>query len=337
MLKLISLTACKSAKYTKGSSRNSTCHFSRFDWLVHVEATDSIDFAIVCRFLHAGMECLGAKRTWCGLPVSSNPPARRRLAEGVLTTIAPNPQPEETSLGPIDLDLVKNHPELAWSAPDFPDNAPFFSSKAETLIEKSRGVVLRHPVFALEFSFKPIRMIQVDSLEGNNKIVWYLIYRVRYLGNDLHPNLSENLDGIPVPMNGSKSGRQRCFCPRFSLTATQTQKSLPEKVVPAAKALIAAKERIGKPLLDSVEIIRRIPKSTDGVNHEFWGDRTWVNVDPSIDFFAVHVEGLTNAYRIVDGPEGRRLEKKVLQIHFWRPGDSIDPTKDVIPIGGTRF
>ncbi len=133
-----------------------------------------------------------------GLPVSSNPPARR-LAEGVLTTIAPNPQPEETSLGPIDLDLVKNHPELAWSAPDFPDNAPFFSSKAETLLEKSRGVVLRHPVFALEFSFKPMRMIQVDSLEGTNKIVWYLIYRVRYLGNDLHPNLSENLDGIPVP------------------------------------------------------------------------------------------------------------------------------------------
>ncbi len=69
----------------------------------------------------------------------------RKLAEGVLTIVPPNPQPEETALGPMDLDLVKAHPELAWTAPTFPENSPFYSSSAETLLEKSKGVVLRHP------------------------------------------------------------------------------------------------------------------------------------------------------------------------------------------------
>ncbi len=284
-------------------------------------------------------DCQGQTNVSGGLPVSSSSnPVPRKLAEGVLTIVPPNPQPEETSLGPIDLDLVKQHPELAWSAPDFPENAPFFSSGSETLLEKSRNVVLRHPVFALEFAFKPVRMIQMESGEGPAKLVWYMIYRVRYLGNDLHPNLSEGDEGIPVPDEPTrKVSDSVVFVPRFSLIATQSKKEIPEKIIPAVKNLIAARERVGKPLLDSVEIMRRIPKSTAGVSNEFWGLATWTNIDPSTDFFAVHVEGLTNAYRIKETAEGRTFEKKVLQIHFWRPGDSIDPTKDVIRLGVPAF
>lgn len=261
----------------------------------------------------------------------------RKLAEGVLTIVPPNPQPEETALGPVDLDLVKAHPELAWTAPTFPDNSPFYSSSAETLLEKSKGVVLRHPVFALEFAFKPMRMISVE-VNGESKLVWYLLYRIRYLGNDIHPTVIEGEDGIGVPEEPKrKVSESVLFLPRFTLMATQSQRMIPEQVIPAAKDAIAARERVGKPLLDSIEIMRKIPKSADGIEHEFWGIATWMNVDPSTDFFAVHVEGLTNAYRIVEGPNGKKFEKKVLQVHFWRPGDSIDPTLDVIRLGVPAF
>ncbi|MFN5948936.1 MAG: hypothetical protein ACK43N_10620, partial [Pirellulaceae bacterium] len=115
----------------------------------------------------------------------------RKLAEGVLTVIPPDPQPEETSLGPLDLEFVAKHPELEWKAPDFENGQPNFSSSSETLLAQGRGVTLRHPVFALEFAFKPMRMIEMElpDAEGvrQSQLVHYLLYRVRYLGNDLLP------------------------------------------------------------------------------------------------------------------------------------------------------
>jgi hypothetical protein len=69
----------------------------------------------------------------------------RKLAEGVLTVIPPDPQPEETSLGPLDLEFVAKHPELEWKAPDFENGQPNFSSSSETLLAQGRGVTLRLP------------------------------------------------------------------------------------------------------------------------------------------------------------------------------------------------
>ena len=67
-----------------------------------------------------------------------------------------------------------------------------------------------------------------------------------------------------------------------------------------------------------------------------WGIVTWEDVDPRTKWFSIYVEGLTNAYRWVDRPggftkadfgdetqilKGRRLERKILKLNFWRPGD----------------
>lgn len=263
----------------------------------------------------------------------------RKLAPDVLTVVPPNPQPEETSLGPIDLELVRNHPELKWEAPDFPNNAPNFSSLSDTLLASSTGVVFRHPVYALEFAFKPMRTIAIPQPgSGEKKLVWYLIYRVRYLGNDLHPNLKTGKGGLDVPVEPKRMISDAVlFVPRFTLLAEKQSRVYSEKILPSAVSAISQQERIGKPLLDSFEMMRKIPKSTEEQSQELWGVATWTDVDPRTNYFSVHVEGLTNAFRIVQDGDEQRLEKKILQIHFWRPGDTIEEEADVIRLGIPAF
>ncbi|MCE2754217.1 MAG: hypothetical protein LW720_20355, partial [Pirellula sp.] len=83
----------------------------------------------------------------------------RKLADGVLTVIPPDQNAEDTALGPFDLEFVAKHPELNWTGPDFPNNQPNFASPAETLLYQSKNVTFRHPVWGLEFAFKPMRLI----------------------------------------------------------------------------------------------------------------------------------------------------------------------------------
>ncbi len=233
-------------------------------------------------------------------------------------------------------------PELAWTGADFPENKPYFSPLSDTLLEKSRGVVFRHPIFALEFSFKPVRMIEVpvtnpDGTESK-KLVWYLLYQVRYLGNDLAPNVTQAENGIAVPDEPKKVKEDWVlFVPRFTLTTTQKKIEYTERILPDAKGLIAAKERVGAPILDSFEMMRKIPVSDAQKDNPFWGVATWTDVDPTTDFFVVTVEGLTNAYRIVGEGATKKYEKKCLQLHFWRPGDSIAEKEDVIRLGVPAF
>lgn len=268
--------------------------------------------------------------------------APRKLAEGVLTVIPPDPQPEETSLGPLDLEFVAKHPELEWKAPDFENGQPNFSSSSETLLAQGRGVTLRHPVFALEFAFKPMRMIEMElpDAEGvrQSQLVHYLLYRVRYLGNDLLPEQERVEAGTGIPKEPARTVADSVlFVPRFTWISTQQKQEIPEKILPLVKGPIAARERVGKPLLDSFEMIRKIQKTTPEANNEYWGVATWTGIDPSIDFFAIQVEGLTNAYRIVEAEGNRKFEKKRLQINFWRPGDGIASEEDRIRLGAPAF
>jgi len=203
-------------------------------------------------------------------------------------------------------------------------------------------VTLRHPVFALEFSFKPMRMIEMElpDAEGvrQSQLVHYLLYRVRYLGNDLLPEQERVEAGTGIPKEPARTVADSVlFMPRFTWISTQQKQEIPEKILPLVKGPIAARERVGKPLLDSFEMIRKIQQTTSEANNEYWGVATWTGIDPSIDFFAIQVEGLTNAYRIVEAEGNRKFEKKRLQINFWRPGDGIASEEDRIRLGAPAF
>jgi hypothetical protein len=270
---------------------------------------------------------------------SSLPKAEgRKLADGVLTVVSPDQNSEDTALGPFDLDFVAKHPELEWTAPDFPDNKPHFASAAETLLARSRDVTFRHDVWALEFSFKPARLIEVDmpteTGQMERRVVWYLLYKVRYTGQDLAPRLEENQVDIPVSPQRVKFESVR-FLPRFSIVSKERNLSIDSQVLPAAKVAIAARERVGKPIYDQVEITKMdIPISSIESDNSFWGVATWTNVDPRLDFFAIDVRGLTNAYKIRIDSEGKKnFDRKTLRIYFWRPGDVLDVAKDRIYLG----
>lgn len=265
----------------------------------------------------------------------------RPLAPGILTVIPPDPQYEETYSGPLALsEITAGLPEMDWQ--------PHFTAKSRTAFEQARLATLRRQIWNLEFSFKPMRTIIVDVPQSTGKmqkkLIWYMVYRVRYLGNDLLPEAAKDewghelFDSKPVAQEGWT------FFPRLMLTSHELGKSYQDRIIPAAKQPIQEREMRGEELLNTVEISRQpIALSTPDAPKEVWGLVTWEDIDPRVTFFSVFVQGLTNAYRPEDAPEGfqpgdppgtgREIVSKALQLNFWRPGDTVNEVEDEIRFG----
>jgi hypothetical protein len=128
------------------------------------------------------------------------------------------------------------------------------------------------------------------------------------------------------------------------LEAHEFQKAYLDRIMPVDVAAIQQKEDPRRKLLNSVEIgSQLIPLSTELVDNSVWGVATWEGIDSRVDQFSVFVEGLTNAYRWTDRPEGfkpgdaptagRTLEQKNLMLNFWRPGDEYKEDQRRIEYG----
>src|SRR6266487_4478762 len=119
----------------------------------------------------------------CAAAASAQQSARH-LAAGVLTTIPPAPQAEEMFSGPRPL------VELPIAIKDL-QYEPKLAAKSSTVYERAQSALLRRTIWNLEFSFKPMRMIYVDVPQASGRmqrqLVWYMVYRVRNLGNHLKP------------------------------------------------------------------------------------------------------------------------------------------------------
>jgi hypothetical protein len=266
----------------------------------------------------------------------------RKLAPGVLVTIPSELTPDDT-VSTHDVVEIRTNPALRWS--------PEFLAASDTLIGKASGVKFRRDIWGLEFSFKPLRMIEVDlptrSGQVQRKPVWYLVYRVRNAGQTLVPMEGEG--GIFSATTGP--GKPRRFNSEFVLESHDRDSSgrpvrqvYLDRVLPAAVAAISQRERPGRPLLNSAEMAERpIPVSDGRIDRSVWGVATWTDIDPRMDFYSVYVAGLTNAYRWVDTPgayqpgnppgRGRRFTRKTLQLNFWRPGDERRPSEREIRYG----
>lgn len=256
------------------------------------------------------------------LPTSVRSGQGQKLAPDALEIIPSTPEQGETALGPVDLPLVAKYPDLAWT--------PNYLPVSNTLLGKSKDVIFRNDVYALEFAFKPVRMIQV-----NDKLVWYLLYRVRNVGGDLRPEPNKDNYGNEIFSDPKAVSTQWVrFFPTFKLNSISAKREYMDTINPAAKALIAAKERVGQPIYDSIEMQQqKIPLSTEADNHEVWGVATWEDVDPRTNFFAVQVKGLTNAQKLESRDGKISYLQKVLVLHFSRPGDTVDQLEDTIRFG----
>jgi hypothetical protein len=274
----------------------------------------------------------------CGLAnvIRAAQPAERHLAAGVLTTISPSLDPEDT-VSTHDIIEIRTNPAVEWK--------PEFIAASDTLYGMSEKAKFRREIYCLEFSFKPLRMIEVDVplASGNTerKLVWYLVYRVRNTGQTLKP--VQGPDGV-FSTQTAKGGPVK-FLPQFVLESQDRQatggrvtKSYLDRVIPVADAAISQRETPGHMLLNSVEISKQpIPVSDGRIDRSVWGVATWVDVDPRVDFFSIYVGGLTNAYHWTDTPaayhvgdapgRGRQFVHKILQLNFWRAGDELLPNE----------
>lgn len=227
----------------------------------------------------------------------------RKFAPGVERTIDPEMRKEETFSWHDMAGLLKVAPQYG-ERPTYPRNL-------------AKGVKIPHEVWGLQFTFRPIRFIQVDMPDsaGNlqPKQIWYLVYKVRN--------------------NGDKPVR---FSPRFLLHTQESDQYYPDRILAMAKGPIQRRDDPRRTLLDSVEISdQEILPSTEAEDNSVWGVATWRDIDPAADRFSIYVQGLTNAYKIEVGEDGawKRYSRKTLQLNFWRPGDEFYEHESEIRLG----
>jgi hypothetical protein len=238
----------------------------------------------------------------------------RQLAPGVLKTVDPLQEPQDTVSRHDVTELLAADPKFDWA----------------------KDIEFRRDIWGLVFSFKPVRMIEVEVPQPDGRLarkqLWYLVYSVTNSGKALHPVPAEDgthkLEAVDKPI---------AFVPEFVLYAPEFDRSYADVVVPAAIGPIRTREET-PPLLSSVEIAREVQ-----VGETLWGVAIWEDIDPRIDRFSIFVYGLTNAYRWADKPgeykagdpigKGRRLSRKALKINFWRPGDEYYPHEKEIRLG----
>ena len=162
----------------------------------------------------------------------------------------------------------------------------------------AKNVRFEQTVQALQFSFKPLRLVKVDIPTPNDrmeqKLVWYMIFHVT--------NQTEE----PIK-----------FTPRLWIEDLDKKTLFPAEIVPVATSVIRRREDPNRPLADVVQVAGTIEPGQD-----VWGVATWASLDPSMKRLAIFVQGLSSAYQWVDvADKPRQYRQQTLQLNFWRPAD----------------
>lgn len=263
------------------------------------------------------------------------------FAPGVLTVIPPDIDRGD-ALSVHDVVEIRANDQLPWD--------PSTMAASRTLYEMARGVAFIHDVYCLEFTFKPLRMIEVDVPQPSGRLqrknIWYMVYRVRNTGVGVSPAVQD--DGTYV--TNPKSVESVRFIPEFVLASQdraggqRVRKAYLDRIVPSALEPIRRREFPNGELLLSTDMpLHELKLEAGRAQKGLWGVAMWSDVDPHIDFFSVYVRGLTNAYQWTD-PEGaykagdppgtgRRFTHKTLQLNFWRPGDELNEDEGEIRFG----
>ena len=308
--------------------------------------------AAACHAAPADAENNVAQRRW------------RKLAPGVETTIPVNAGEDETHDSHNVVEVTVGNPRQ-WK--------PSYPPGAETLLEKATNVNFRRGIWQLEFTFKPLRLVRVDvPVPGDrmeSKLIWYMVYRVRNLGDHLNP-VEVPQDKLPGDEWGRRDeqnpgaykidkvdsagdllapiwkGEVR-FVPVFTLEVLETGKRHTDQIIPVAKREIFLRERPACPyeqFYNTVEISGRpIPVGKGRDARSVWGFVTWSDIDPTTDYVSIYIKGLSNAYLWQDpaggykpgdpAGTGRKFVWKTLQLNFSRPGDEFRQRQAEIQLG----
>jgi hypothetical protein len=272
-----------------------------------------------------------AKESAENQPAPTTKSPYRQLAPGVMISIDPMRKLEESVSRHDVVELLAVDPKFDWA----------------------KDIPFRHDVWVLEFQFKPVRMISVDIPQPSGymqrKLIWYMVYSVKNTGKVMHPVEDVDLpyetaepkqlyevQSVDVPVR---------FAPEFLLEAQVRRpdkkiltKVYPDRVIPVAMGAIRLREDPNRRFLTSVEMCRKL-----AVGETQWGIATWEDIDPKTFQFSVYAVGLTNSYRWTDQPgefkqgdplgKGRKIQRKILKLNFWRPGDQFLEHEEEIRYG----
>ncbi len=214
----------------------------------------------------------------------------RPLAPGVMQTIDPMRSLDETEGRHDVVELTAVNSKFDWA----------------------KDIAFRRDVWALEFRFKPMRMLWIDIPQADGfmqrKLIWYMVYSVTNPGKTMHP-----VEDVKLPYSTVENKQLYeiktvdtpvRFVPEFLLEAhphmkidPKTTKYYPDRVIPVAMGPIRVREDPQRRFLNTVQMCRDI-----AVGETLWGIATWEDVDPKTVRFSVYVSGLTNAYKWVDAP-----------------------------------
>ena len=168
-------------------------------------------------------------------------------------------------------------------------------------------------IWVLEFAYKPLRLITVDTPGKGRRTIHYLYYQVV-----------------------NRTGEPRMFVPQFTLV-TDTGKRYEDTVLPQAVKQIHTREDPSiADLYGAVDIMGIVPPSTkQGIDDAVFGVAVWEGVDPKADHLTIFVKGLSDGLKEEPSPDGAGkpiVRYKTLQIDFVRRGDEHDlKERDIIP------
>jgi len=255
----------------------------------------------------------------------------RVLAPGVMTKIA----------SPVSVDDTRSQHDIV----EVIAGNEKWGERANSTRKPARAVRFEHDVWGLDFWFKPIRYIRIPGADGKERLIWYMVYKVKNgptkrFVHDVTEN--NNLRAVPVD-------KPFLFIPRFELESYDVKKTYSEKVIPEAVAAIQQREDKNRKLLTTAEMTGEILPSvaataaTPEIDRSIWGVATWEGVDPRTDRFSIYIHGLTNAYKWIDDPAaykpgdpigtGRTYQYQVLKLNFWRPSDTKYEHEEEIRFG----
>jgi len=174
----------------------------------------------------------------------------------------------------------------------------------------------RPGIWILEFTFRPVRMMEVEIPGKGRRMVHYLYYRVV-----------------------NRTGKPRRFVPQFTIVDDKGKRS-DDVVLPRAVKNIQAREDPRIDLLGAVNVMGMIPPSTkEGVDDAVYGVAVWDNLDFNADSFKVYVRGLSDGFQVVQPPGDAKpfTRFKALRIDFQRPGDARRPNEREIRLMDPPF
>ena len=97
---------------------------------------------------------------------------------------------------------------------------PHFDPRSRTLVEMAKQVILRREIYCLSFPSNRYDTSTLTSRDADGrmqrKLVWYMVYRVRYRGGDLRP-AADTVAGVPIykrveSIHYDSRISSRCWC-----------------------------------------------------------------------------------------------------------------------------